>query len=221
MRSSSHFGVSQLSAFDHPQYLALSGLPAEQAIELLMRKGRILSPPISRIEAVGIVSFVNLEHFKAESLISFDAQNADTGRLMLVLAGDASIRMRDSGTTSHDSDYSPLGQVKAKWFNATEGATLGLVHTFSGLFSRFMAQATTDLFVASLSRTAFHRMKQQQPIWALRFLEITALELALVTLDHEKSIVAMSNVARSMQDHIGDESGETAPAPLFEMNRLR
>jgi CRP-like cAMP-binding protein len=215
MPNTSEFSASSSWAFDHPQYLPLEGEPALQALEWLVRKGGMLRPAVSRTEAAGIIRYMNLEHFKPGSVISFNAQSDETGRLMLILAGDANIRMRQIDGKLTTQDYSPLGQAQAKWFSVSAGATLGLVHAFSGLSSKFVAQAETDLFVASLSRIALYQMKRQEPVLALRFLEITAQELALVTLDHEKNLVAVSNVARSMQEHIGQESGETAPAPLF------
>jgi CRP-like cAMP-binding protein len=220
MSKSSEFSESSWQAFEHPQYLLLEAQPAQQTLDLLMRKGRLLRPVVSRKEAEGIMRYMHLEHFQAGSLIAFNAQNDETGRLMLVLAGEANIRIRDSAVRNESSSFSPLGQVQAKWFNVSEGSTLGLVHAFSGLSSRFVAQAVTELFVASISRVAFHQMKQHEPVLALRFLEITALELALVALDHEKNLVAMNNVARSLQDHIEDEHGSTAPAPLFGLGSL-
>jgi CRP-like cAMP-binding protein len=214
MQPRSDFGESTQSTFDQPKYLPLQGELAEQTSDLLVRKGSLLTPAVSRAEAEGIMRFMNLEHFKPGSIISFNAQSDETGRLMLVLVGEANIRMRNSESKQSASDYSPLGQVQSKWFNVSEGSTLGLVHAFSGLSSRFLAQAVTDLFVASLTRIAFQQMKRREPVLALRFLEITAIELALVAIGHEKNLIAMSNVARSMQDHIGFESGLTAPAPL-------
>jgi hypothetical protein len=216
----SDYGDSSPSTFEHPRYLALEGQPALQTLELLVRKGSLLKPTVTRGEALGIMRYMYLEHFRPGSTIAFNAQNDETGRLMLILAGEANIRMRSSESKFGSLDYSPLGQVQAKWFNVSEGSTLGLVHAFSGLSSRFVALANTELFVASLSRVAFSLMKKQDPVLALRFLEITALELALVALDHEKNLIAVSNVARSMQDHIGDESGQTAPAPLFGLGSL-
>jgi hypothetical protein len=214
MNSPSQFGNSALSALDQPNYLPLEGQPAEQAVALLMRKGALLTPPLSRSDAKGIVAYMYLEHFAVNTMIAFDAQSEDKGRLMMIIAGEASVRMKET-SAQPASAYSPLGQAQSKWFSATDGATLGLTHAFSGLVSLFVAQASTDLFVASLSRKNFHRIKQLEPVLALRFLEITALELALVTLDHEKKIFALTNVARSMQEHIGEESGSTMPAPLF------
>ncbi len=219
MDSSSTFARSSQWAFDHPQYLPLDGQSATQTLNLLLRKGGLLEPKLSRAEAQGIMAFMSLEHFAPGSVISFDAQSMETGRLMLVLAGEANIRMRSS-LAGTESQYSPLDRAQSKWFNAGEGSTLGLLHAFSGLSSRFVAQAVTELFVASLTREAFNIMKKQAPVLALRFMEITAIELALVALDHERRIVALSNVARSMQQHIDEESGETAPAPLMRMGGL-
>jgi hypothetical protein len=216
MPHSSEFRES--SSFKLPQYLPLTGESAEQTRALLLRKGALLRPVVSAKEADGIMRYMKLEHFKTGSLIEFHAQSDETGRLMMVLAGEANIRMLSTGQRADTADFSPLGQTLAKWFNVNEGATLGLVHAFSGLSSRFVAQAATELLVASMSRLALSQMKQQEPVLALRFIEITALELALVALDHEKNLVAVSNVARSMQDHIGYESGETAPAPLQSNN---
>ncbi len=214
MQHRSDFGESSQSTFDQPKYLPLQGELAQQTSDLLVRKGGLLRPTVSSAEAQGIIRYMNLEHFKPGNIIAFNAQDDEIGRLMLILVGEANIRMRNSENKQNASDYSPMGQVQSKWFNVSEGSTLGLVHAFSGLSSRFMAQAVTDLFVASLTRAAFYQMKRQEPVLALRFLEITALELALVAIDHEKNLIAMSNVARSMQDHIGFESGLTAPAPL-------
>lgn len=89
------------------------------------------------------------------------------------------------------------------------------MQAFAGLSSGFVAQVVSEMFVASLSRIALQQMKKQEPLVALRFMEMTALELALVALDHEKKLVALTSVARSMQGHIQDESGETGPAPLL------
>jgi hypothetical protein len=202
-----------------PHFLPLQGESAAQTIDFLIRKGRLLSPVLTSKEAQGISRFMVFEHFVAGSSISFHAQHEETGRLMLILAGEAAVRMRthSQASASGHSDYSPLGQVQAKWFSVGEGATLGLVHAFSGLSSRFVGQAVTDLFVASMPRLVLQRMKVQEPMLALRFLEITALELALVALDHEKSLIALTQVTRSMQEHIGEESGATKPAPLFPL----
>jgi CRP-like cAMP-binding protein len=215
MNPRTDFGQSSQWVNEMPNYLPLEGQSLKHTIDLLVRKGALLKPPITRNEAEGISRFMSMEHFRPGNLISFNAQNDDNGRLMLIISGEASVRIRASAVKQMSSDYSPLGQVQAKWANVSEGATLCLVNVFSGLSSRFVAQTVTDLFVASVSRAVFQQMKKQEPLLALRFLEITALELALVTLDHEKSLVAMSSVARSMQEHINDESGETAPAPLF------
>jgi hypothetical protein len=215
MNTPSDFGRSSQWAFDHPQFLPLQGTPATQAQTWLIRKGGLLTPALTRTEAQDIAGFMSLEHFAPGSLISFDAQSMDTGRLMLVLAGEAHIRMRGVANTSGASQYSPVNREQSKWFTAGEGTTLGLVHAFSGVSSRFVAQAVTELFVASLTREVFQGMKKQTPALALRFLEMTALELALVAIDHERRIVALSQVARSMQDHIDGEAGETGPTSLF------
>lgn len=216
MSTVSDLGRSSQWAFDHPQYLPLKGQSADQAHLLLMRKGSLLDPVLTRDEAQDIMGFMSLEHFAPGSIISFDAQSIETGRLMLILAGEANIRMRGT-LMSSETQYSPLDRAQSKWFNASEGATLGLLHAFSGLSSRFVAQTVTELFVATLTREAFNIMKKQAPVLALRFMEITAIELALVALDHERRIIALSNVARSMQEHIDDGSGETAPVPLMRM----
>jgi hypothetical protein len=219
MDSAPAFEKSSQWAFDHPQYLPLDGQSAAQAHRLLMRKGSLLEPQLTRAEAQDIMAFMSLEHFAPGNVISFDAQSMDTGRLMLILAGEANIRMRGTMISS-ESQYSPLDRAQSKWFNASEGATLGLLHAFSGLSSRFVAQTVTELFVATLTRAAFSIMKKQTPVLALRFMEMTAIELALVALDHERRIIALSNVARSMQEHIDDGSGETAPVPLMKMGGL-
>jgi CRP-like cAMP-binding protein len=214
MSAASELGHSSQWAFDHPQYLPLKGEVAGQTADWLIRKGGLLEPKLTRAEAQDMSGYMVLEHFAPGNLIAFDAQSMDTGRLMLILVGEANIRMR--GTAAHSaSQYSPLGRAQAKWFNATEGATLGLIHAFSGLSNRFVAQTVTEVFVASLTREAFAVMKKQAPVLALRFMEMVALELALVALDHERHLVAMSNVARSMQDHIDEETGLTKPSPLF------
>jgi hypothetical protein len=215
MNSSSDFGRSSQSAFDHPHFLPLDGASALQAVDCLMRKGSLLSPPLTRVQALSIAAFMSLEHFPPGSMISFDARDMDTGRMMLVLSGEANIRMRGVSPSTAASQYSPLDRTLAKWFNVGEGSTLGLIHAFSGLSSRFVGQAVTELFVASLTRAAYHSMKQQEPVLALRYTEMVALEVALVALDHEKNILALSQVARSMQNHIDEETGQTKPAPLF------
>ncbi|MBS7807683.1 hypothetical protein [Variovorax sp. PCZ-1] len=214
MSSSSFFGQSSHLAFDHPDYLPLEGQSAKRACELILRKGRLLKPALTLTDAQTIVAFMSLEHFRPGSLITFSAKDDDVARLMLIIAGEANIRMRSQETDSGTSEYSPLGRTQKKWFNVGEGSSLGLVHLFSGLSSRFVAQAASELFVASLSRIAFQQMKKQEPQLAMQFMEITAMELALVALDHEKSMVALSSVARSMQNHIEDEAGSTRPSPL-------
>lgn len=221
MSASSFFGEPSQVAFDHPSYLPLAGRSAQQACELLMRKGRLLQPMLSQAEAQKMVAFMSLEHFKPGSVITFSSKNDDVSRLMLILMGEANIRMRPQFGETQTSADSPLGRAQAKWFNVSEGSTLGLVHAFSGLTSRFVAQAVAETFVASLSRIALQQMKKQEPAVALRFMEITALELALVALDHEKSLVALTNVARSMQSHIDEESGETAPTPLLGLDNAQ
>jgi CRP-like cAMP-binding protein len=198
--------------FDAPVYLPLEGESASQARSILLRKGRLLSPPLSQAEAKEMVRYMRLEHFSPGATISFHSQSAENGRLMLILAGEVSIRMRET-SGSVRTKYSPLDQTY-RWFTATEGATLGLVHAFSGLASRFVAQAVSELFVASISREVLTSLKTNSPTLALRFLEMVAMELALVALDHERNLEAMNNVARSMQDHIDGESGETAPVSL-------
>jgi CRP-like cAMP-binding protein len=198
--------------FDAPVYLPLEGESASQARTILLRKGRLLNPALSMAEAKEMVRYMRLEHFLPGATISFHSQSAENGRLMLILAGEVSIRMRETSGNVR-TKYSPLDQTY-RWFTATEGATLGLVHAFSGLASRFVAQAVSDLFVASISREVLNTLKTSSPTLALRFLEMVAMELALVALDHERNLEAMNNVARSMQDHIDGESGETAPASL-------
>lgn len=196
-----------------PSYQPLSGISANQAHALLFRKGGMLEPSLSRAEAQELATYMRLEHFSPGAMISFHAQNSEMGRLMLILAGEANIRMRSSGISSR-TRYSPIDQ-NDRWYTATEGATLGLVHAFSGMSSRFVAEATSELFVASLSRDKLQLMKKNAPVLALRFIEMLSMELALVALDHERQLEAMNNVARSMQNHIDGESGETRPAPLF------
>lgn len=217
MSTSSFFAEPSHLVFEQPNYMPLEGRPASQACDLLMRKGGMLKPALSQAEAQKMVAFMSLEHFSPSSLITFNAQDDDSARLMLIIAGEANIRMR-SQLGQRTSANSPVGQAQAKWFNSAEGATLGLVSVFSALPSRFVAQVVSELFVASLSRIALQQMKKQEPLLAMRFLEITALELALIAMDHEKNLVALSSVARSMQSHIDDESGETAPAPLFGLS---
>jgi CRP-like cAMP-binding protein len=222
MDSPSGFNASSQWAFEHPHFLPLIGQPAKQALDLLMRKGAVLHPPLSKSDAQDILGFMSLEHFNAGNLIGFNAQDMDTGRLMLVISGEANIRMRSTPAGAGQSQFaplqsqfSPLDRVQTQWFNVSQGATLGLIHAFSGLSSRFIAQVASEMLVASLTRAAFIAMKQQAPVLALRFLEMISLELALVALDHERRMVALSQVARSMQEHIAGESGETGPASLF------
>jgi CRP-like cAMP-binding protein len=195
-----------------PTLIPLSTEAENLAIVLLLRKGAFLEPQLSSVEARQIVQFMQGEHFSPGHVITFQAQSSETGRLMMILAGEATIRMRNSGQGR--TQFSPVDQT-SRWFTATEGATLGLIHAFSGLSSRFVAQASTELFVASVSRTSLQTMKKQMPALALRYTEILMVELALVALDHERNLQAISNVARSMQSHIDDESGETKPAPLL------
>jgi hypothetical protein len=215
MTISSFFGESSQLAFERPNYLPLQGQSADQAINLLLRKGAQLKPPMTKAEAQGIIAFMSLEHFRPGSVISFSAQSEEVGRTSLIIAGEANIRMRSKSIDFEKSANTPVTQVQSKWFNVGEGATLGLVHVFSGLSSQFVAQAVTELFVASLSRLVFQQMKKQEPLLALRYLEITALELSLIALDHEQQIVALSNVARSLQEHISEETGETDPTASF------
>lgn len=202
------------SGFSHevPAYSPLDGDSARVALDLLMRKGGLLDPRLTRSEAQEILRYMRLEHFAPGSVISFQAQSNENGRLMMILAGEANIRMR-GGQSGSETQFSPVDQT-SRWLAATEGATLGLVHAFSGLSSRFVAQASTELFVASLSRDRLQVMKKQFPALALRYTEMLMLELALVALDHERNLQAMNNVARSMQSHIDDESDQTRPAPL-------
>ena len=207
-----HTNQASFSTSALPSYQPLSGPSLQQTLSLLQRKGGLLDPALTRDEALRISSFLQLEHFAPEAVISFDSLNKEQGRLMLILAGEVNIRLRD--TSYSRTQYSPVDQHE-RWSTATEGATLGLVHAFSGLSSRFLAQATTELFVASITRETIGSMKQQQPILALRLLEMVAMELALVTLDHERSLQAMNNVARSMQNMIDGEAGATRPAGLF------
>jgi hypothetical protein len=214
MNHSSFFGESSQLVHDQPILQPLEGEPALRARELLLRKGMLLKPALTKAEAQGILGFMGLEHFKPGTLITFASKSEEFARLMMVIAGEANIRMRRQ-SVEQESNSSLVGKVQSKWFNVGEGSTLGLMHAFPGLSSRFVAQAVTELFVASLSRMALQQMKKQEPLLALRFMEITALELALVALDHEKSLVAMSNVARSMQSHIDEEGGDTSPASLF------
>jgi CRP/FNR family transcriptional regulator, cyclic AMP receptor protein len=212
MRDSSEFNRPQFMVTHQPSYKVLDGSSLQRTLALLMRKGGVLDPPLQRAEAMQLAEFMHLEHFAPGTVISFDAQSKDNGRLMLILAGEATIRMRE--TAASRSQHSPVDQT-SRWATATEGATLGLLHAFSGLSSRFVAQAGTELFVASLSREALQAIKQQLPSLGLRFIEMVAMELALVALDHERSLLAMNNVARSMQNMIDGESGVTRPAPLF------
>jgi glycerophosphoryl diester phosphodiesterase len=214
MASSSFFGESSHLAFDNPKYLPLEGKTAAHARELLMRKGRLLKPTLSDADAKKMVAFMSLEYFRPGDLITFNAKDDDVARLMLIIAGEANIRMRPNAGEPAASEHSPLGQVQKKWFNVGEGSTLGLVHLFSGFSSRFVAQAVSELFVASLSRIAYQQMKKQEPAVAIQYTEITAMELALVALDHEKNMMALNSVARSMQSHIVEESGSTRPSSL-------
>jgi hypothetical protein len=200
-------------ALDAPVYSPLEGESARIAFDLLMRKGGLLEPRLSRSEAQDILTFMRLEHFGEGAVISFQAQSSENGRLMMILVGEASIRMRSTQVASK-SQFSPVDQT-SRWSAVGEGATLGLVHAFSGLSSRFVALASSELFVASLSRDLLQAMKKQFPVLALRYTEMLMVELALVALDHERNLQAMNNVARSMQNHIDEESGETKPAPLF------
>jgi hypothetical protein len=213
MNESRYNTASGGTAQDSPVYSPLEGESAKVALDLLMRKGGLLEPRLTRTEAQDILQFMRLEHFTPGAVITFQAQSNENGRLMTILAGEANIRMR-GGQAGSKSQFSPVDQT-SRWFAATEGATLGLVHAFSGLSSRFVAQATTELFVASLSRDLLQAMKKQLPALALRYTEMLMLELALVALDHERRLEAMNNVARSMQSHIDDESDATRPAPLF------
>jgi hypothetical protein len=215
MSSGPDFDRSSQWAYDHPKFLPLDGVAAQKAQEWLLRKGSMLNPPLIRSEASEMTGFMSLEYFAPGSVISFDAQSMELGRMMLVLSGEANIRMRGVSSSQAASQFSPVDRAQAKWFNVGEGSTLGLIHAFSGLSSRFVAQAVTELFVASLTRAAYQARKKKAPVLALRYTEMNALELALVALDHEKNILALSQVARSMQDHIDEETGETKPAPLF------
>jgi hypothetical protein len=198
--------------YDAPAYLPLSSDAEKLGVELLLRKGALLEPRLMRDEAKAILKFMNGEHFAPGTLISFQAQSRETGRLMMVLAGEAHIRMRHG--SARKNPYSATERV-SPWFTATEGSTLGLTHTFSGISSRFIAQASTELFVASISRETLQTMKKQAPVLALRYTEMLMIELSLIALDHERNLQAMTDVARSMQEHIDHESDSTRPAPLF------
>lgn len=213
MQESHDSTVPSGMAQEAPAYTPLEGESARMALDLLMRKGGLLEPRLARAEALDILQFMRLEHFAPGAVISFQAQSSENGRLMMILAGEANIRMR-GGQAGSRSQFSPVDQT-SRWHTATEGATLGLIHAFSGLSSRFVAQAGTELFVASLSREMLQAMKKQSPVLALRYTEMLMLELTLVALDHERNLQAMNNVARSMQNHIDAESGATKPAPLF------
>jgi hypothetical protein len=197
---------------DRPVYLPLKGQAAKHALEVLLRKGAMLEPHLTSSEAQQILSFMQLEHLPADTLISYQAQNSETARLMMILAGEANIRMRSAnmGTQSPNS----LFDQSSRWFSAGEGATLGLIHVFGGLSSRFVAQSCTELFVASMPRYSLHAMKKQSPAVALRYFEMLLLEMALVALDHERQLHAMNSVARSMQSHIDDQSEDTLSSPL-------
>ena len=195
-----------------PSYLPLNGVSKEQTVALLRRKGATLVPPLTKDEAIQIAQYMRLEQFAAESVISFEAQSPEIGRLMLILAGEANVRLRDAGSIR--SQYSPVDQ-HTRWATATEGATFGLVHAFAGISSRFVAQAMTDLFVASLTRETLQLLKRNHPVIGLRLMEMLAMELAFVALDHERNLHAMNNVARSMQSMIDSETVKTRPAPLF------
>lgn len=197
-----------------PIYRSLEGNSLQQTVLLLLRKGGLLVPPLKREEAFQIADQMHLEHFQPDTIISFEAQNPQTGRLMLILAGEANIRLRDGGQSR--SQYSPVDQTE-RWASASEGATLGLVHAFAGISSKFMAQASTELFVASLSRETLQRIKTTQPALGVRLMEMLAMELAFVALDHERSLQAMNNVARSMQNMIDGEIGATRPAGLSDL----
>jgi hypothetical protein len=128
-----------------------------------------------------------LEHFKLGSLITFSSQNEDIARLILIIAGKANMRMCRQPSDSEMTYKSQQGSVQSKWFNAGEDSTLELMQAFAELSSGFVAQVVSELFVASLSRIALQQMKKQEPLVALWFIEMTALELALVALDHEKT----------------------------------
>ena len=195
-----------------PKYQDLYGESFQQTVNVLQRKGALLQPRLSRDEAMQIAGVMRLEHFADDAIISFEAQSNEQGRLMLILEGEVNIRLREAGFSR--SQYSPVDQHE-RWATATEGATLGLVHAFAGLSSRFYAQVTAELFVASLSREALMAMKQQKPALALRVMELLAMELAFVALDHERSLQAMNNLARSMQNMIDGEASATRPAALF------
>jgi CRP/FNR family transcriptional regulator, cyclic AMP receptor protein len=212
MRESTESGRPQFMVTHQPSYKVLDGSSLNQALSLLLRKGAVLDPPLQRAEAAQLAEFMHLEHFSPGTVISFHAQSKENGRLMLILGGEATIRMRDTAVSR--SQHSPVDQT-SRWATATEGATLGLLHAFSGLSSRFVAQAGTELFVASLSRDALQVIKQQLPSLAVRFIEMVAMELALVALDHERSLQAMNNVARSMQNMIDGEAGDTESGALF------
>lgn len=208
------FSTSQTPAefsASQPHFLPLDGLSKRQAADLLRRKGALLAPPLAVDEAVQLVQYMRLERFAAESMISFDAQSPEQGRLMLVLAGEVSMRLRDLGQSR--SQHSPLDQA-SRWATATEGATLGLVHAFAGSSGRFVAQATTELFVASLTREAMQLLKGHHPTLALRLMEMLAMELAFVALEYERKLHAMNNVARSMQSLIDTETATTRPGAL-------
>lgn len=208
------FSDSGLSSTSYlaPRYLPMDDSFKQLAMSLLMRKGSLMMPPLTRDEAFQIAQTMRIEQFAADEVISFEAQSAEHGRLMLVLAGEVNIRLRDTGQSR--SQYSPVDQ-NARWATATEGATLGLVHAFAGLSSKFIAQATTELFVASLPRQTLQAIKKSHPQIGLRVMEMLAMELAMVALDHERNLQAMNNVARSMQDLIDGETAMTRPAPLF------
>jgi CRP-like cAMP-binding protein len=214
MNNSSFFGESSQLVHDQPILQPLDGESAVRARELLLRKGMSLRPALTKSEAQDILGFMGLEHFKPGMFITFNSTNDEHARLMMIIAGEANIRMRKQGF-EQERGGSIVNSAQSKWFNVGEGSTLGLLHAFPGLSSRFVAQAVSELFVASISRLTLQQMKKHEPVLALRFMEITALELALVALDHEKNLVAMSNVARSMQNHIDEEGGETGPASLF------
>ncbi len=211
MRGNSDSDKQGFALTEQPSYKPLDGASLQQTLQLLLKKGATLEPVLSKAEAAQLAQFMHLEHFLPGTVISFQAQSQANGRLMMILAGEAVIRMLEAASNS--MQHSPVDQ-KSRWATATEGATLGLLHAFSGLSSRFIAQASTELFVASLSREVLGAIKQQFPALAMRFIEMVAMELALITLDHERSLLAMNNVARSMLEMIDDEMDQAQPAPL-------
>lgn len=177
---------------------------ARELIELLLERAERTGLTLSRTDAKCILQHQQLRHYQDGDVFCL-FPGVDRGELHLILMGEAHV-------ASSARDLMPQSSPTYSAFQ--RGALMGVVETFSPRPEPSYVQANDYLVVAVMSAKGMMEMQERHPGVALVWQRMLISELALINAEQRRRAGAMSQVARSMIQHIDDG---TAPTQLDEL----